>query len=139
METPHFTPETQEGEERSPRQEKMHEADARVARELADILVRVEEEMREQHTVALQGREYPIENEDDRRLAYEQRTSQHLEHLLESAGDDYYYHEAIAKSLEVSRWREAMIVRTSELTREYPQTAGQLLHHGEHRDTPKHT
>lgn len=122
------------------RKDKIQAADQEAAHILEDFLARVEEELAEHKTVSLQGREYPMVDEYDTRLAREQLLTGHLEARLEQEQEkeepNYYLQKALGSLIEVSKWSEGLIVRSAELARTYPKSAELVLPDDEHRDTP---
>ena len=137
METPQFGGEMRERPEHSLRQEKKERADGQSLVIFREILETVEGEMQEVQTIHFAGREYPISDNYDLRLAREQRIAAHLETRLEQARkeNDYYLEQALTGFKEFSELNARVITRSAELNRSYPQSAGLLMHDGEHRDT----
>lgn len=129
METPHFGVERQEQPERSARKEKMELADGVVATILQETFARVEQEMAEQKEVSLKGREYPIVDEYDRRLAREQLTTAHLEAQLAQARErnDHYLEKELAALVEFARLKENVTVHSAHIAQSYPRSAELLI------------
>lgn len=135
METPPFEEEKKDSAESEPsaKQEKMNVADRAIAEELKEIFARADEEARGRKTFTLNEREYPIENEYDRRLSREQLITKYLEALLEEARsqESYYREKELAKLVEFSHLKEDITARSAEIARHYPETVAALIARGE--------
>lgn len=104
---------------------------------LRDTFARVEQEMAEQKTIALKGREYPIVDEYDRRLAREQLTTAHLEAQLTQARErnDHYLEKELAMLVEFARLKENVTVHSAHIAQSYPKSAELLSPHDYDRDS----
>ena len=112
--------------ERSVRQELLVRADEEIAQELHGLFEVTETESETLTHFELNGREWKIENDEDRAFAKELILLEKMRDASERE-TDYYKKKGLLKVAEQQRVYSEMLHRTIELRREWPLVAEQVI------------